>query len=232
MKNTILIQETDFNKIRQKIKSNPNKIIIFSSDNDELNRKVLEKLIISANKNNESNTKFICIRGGNVIGTNGSVLPLFKKQIQEKNEVTITDPTMTRYLMSTREAIGLIFEAVNYALGGEIFVMRMPSTTVSKIASIMIKLFGNNETKKRMIGVRPGEKIDEVLVSKNESPRTKIFDENYFVILPQYKLKELEKAYSNLQNIKHLEFTSKNARSLSDKEFISILKREDWLWKK
>lgn len=191
-----------------------------------------EKLIISANQNPESNTKFICIRGGNVIGTNGSVLPLFKKQIQEKNEITITDLNMTRYLMNTREAIGLIFEAVDHSLGGEIFVMRMPSTTVSKIASTMIKLFGDNKTKRKIIGVRPGEKIDEVLVSKNESPRTKIYNKNYFVILPQHNSKELDIVYSNLQNIEYLEFTSKNARSLSDREFINILKQENWLWKK
>lgn len=191
-----------------------------------------EKLIINANQNYQSQTKFVCIRGGNVMGTNGSVLPLFKKQILDKNEITITDPNMTRYLMSTREAIGLIFEAVEKSIGGEIFVMRMPATTVEKIASVMIDLFGNNQTKKTNIGVRPGEKLDEVLVSKNESPRTKVFNERYFVILPQYDSEILNKHYSEYKNIESKEFTSKNTNELQVDEFTEILKKESWLWKK
>lgn len=191
-----------------------------------------EKLIINANQNYDSETKFVCIRGGNVMGTNGSVLPLFKKQIIDKNEITVTDPSMTRYLMSTREAIGLIFEAVQKSLGGEIFVMRMPSTTVEKIAEVMIDLFGNEKTKKTIIGARPGEKLDEVLVSKNESPRTKIFNERYYVILPQFKSSELESQYSNFKNIDNNEFTSKNASELKNSDFSEILKKETWLWKK
>jgi FlaA1/EpsC-like NDP-sugar epimerase len=145
-----------------------------------------EKLIINANQNYISDTKFVCIRGGNVMGTNGSVLPLFKRQIKQKNKITITDPDMTRYLMSTREAISLIFQAVTNSIGGEIFVMRMPATKVCNIANVMIKLFGNKKTKQQIVGARPGEKMHEVLVSKNESPRTKIYNNKYYVILPQF----------------------------------------------
>src|SRR3990167_4185949 len=79
-----------------------------------------EKLIINANKL-ISNTKFICIRGGNVIGTTGSVIPLFKDQILRHNKITITDPDMTRFLMNTKEAIGLIFKEIQNNLGGETF---------------------------------------------------------------------------------------------------------------
>lgn len=187
-----------------------------------------EKLVINANQNYTHNTKFVCIRGGNVMGTNGSVLPLFKKQILYKNEVTITNPNMTRYLMSTREAIGLVFEAVINSEGGEIFVMRMPATKVANIANVMIKLFGNNDTNQKIIGVRSGEKIHEVLVSKNESPNTKIYNENYYVILPQYKSETLGKKYQSLNPIEFEEFNSKNARQLGDDEFIEILKKENW----
>lgn len=134
-----------------------------------------EKMIINANVNYNSSTKFVCIRGGNVIGTNGSVIPLFKHLIEEKNEITITDGSMTRFLMSTREAIGLIFQALEHAQGGEVFVMRMPATTVDIISDVMISLFGNTETQKKNIGIRPGEKQSEVLVSRNEAPTTKVF---------------------------------------------------------
>lgn len=189
-----------------------------------------EKMIINANENYVSDTKFVCIRGGNVMGTNGSVLPLFKRQIKESNCITITDLDMTRYLMSTREAIGLVFEAVLNSEGGEIFVMRMPATKVSNIASVMTKLFGNEETKQKVIGIRPGEKMHEVLVSKNEAPRTKIFNDKYYVILPQYSHPSLEGKYGKLEMIEFEEFNSNNAKKLSDEEFTSVLKKETWLW--
>lgn len=190
-----------------------------------------EKLMINANHNYISETKFVCIRGGNVMGTNGSVLPLFKKQIGEKNEITITDPNMTRYLMSTKEAIGLVFEAAINSQGGEIFVMRMPATKVENIANVMIGLFGNKNTKRTIIGARPGEKLHEVLVSKNESPRAKIYNEQYYVILPQFPPKNGNYAHKALPPIEYEEFNSNNARRLNDKEFIEVLKKEDWLWK-
>ncbi|MEK9155706.1 MAG: polysaccharide biosynthesis protein [Patescibacteria group bacterium] len=190
-----------------------------------------EKLMINANQNYISNTKFVCIRGGNVMGTNGSVLPLFKNQIISGNEITVTDPEMTRYLMSTKEAIGLVFEAVQNAVGGEIFVMRMPATKVENIANVMTSIFGNKKTKRRIIGVRPGEKFHEVLVSKNESPQTRVFSDKYYVILPQYNRPGLEKKYSSLKPIEFEEFNSNNARRLSDEEFTAILKKEDWLWR-
>lgn len=190
-----------------------------------------EKLIINANQNYISDTKFVCIRGGNVMGTNGSVLPLFKRQIKENNTITITDPEMTRYLMSTREAISLVFQAVLNSEGGEIFVMRMPATKVSNIAKVMTGLFGNKDTKQNVIGVRPGEKMHEVLVSKNEAPRTKIFNDQYYVILPQYSSLELEEKYGIMKPIEFDEFNSNNAKRLDDKEFISVLKNETWLWK-
>lgn len=190
-----------------------------------------EKLIINANQNYNSDTKFVCIRGGNVMGTNGSVLPLFKEQLLTNNEITITDPHMTRYLMSTREAIGLVFQAVANAAGGEVFVMRMPSTKVENIANVMIGLFGNSKSTKTVIGSRPGEKMHEVLVSKNEAPRTKIFNDQYYVILPQFKTNGLEVKYNSLKPIEHEEFSSLNARKLDDKEFVEILRKESWLWK-
>lgn len=190
-----------------------------------------EKLMINANQNYISNTKFICIRGGNVIGTNGSVIPLFKKQLLEQNEITVTDESMTRFLMSTREAIGLIFKAVEISAGGEIFVMRMPATTVKIIADVLMGMFGNEASKRRNIGVRPGEKMYEVLVSKNEVVRTKVFDEKYFVILPQFKNEDLEQQYKNYQALGLEEFNSNNTSQLNEVELDEILKKEEWLWR-
>ncbi len=188
-----------------------------------------EKMIINANQNYVSDTNFVCIRGGNVMGTNGSVLPLFREQLRLKNEVTITNENMTRFLMSTREAISLIFKAVLHAQGGEIFVMRMPATTVGNIADVFIQLFGNADSKRTVIGVRPGEKMHEVLVSKNESPRAKVFDQQYYVVLPQFASPELAERYKDFPSLDREEFNSSNAERLTNERFIQLLENEPWL---
>jgi len=193
-----------------------------------------EKLIINSNFNYArtiSNTKFICIRGGNVMGTNGSVIPLFKKQILEKNEITLTNPDMTRFLMSTSEAINLIFKAIENAEGGELFVMRMSAAKLPIIANTMIKLFGNSETKIKYIGSRPGEKLHEVLVSKNEIPNTRIFSDKHFVILPQTQSEKLKIKYDSFKKLDFTEFSSLNTHQFSEKELEGILQKESWLWK-
>lgn len=194
-----------------------------------------EKLMINANFNyNFRNSgrnfpSFICIRGGNVIGTNGSVIPLFKKQLREKNEITVTDPGMTRFLMSTKEAIGLVFKAVEQSQGGELFVMKMPAATVETIAKVMIRLFGNKKSRMKTIGIRPGEKRHEVLVSKNETPFAKTFSEKYFIVLPQIEDGVLRKRYSKKRAIGMEEFSSRNTYRLSMKELEEILRSERWL---
>ena len=193
-----------------------------------------EKLMINANTYynsvRSSKTKFICIRGGNVIGTNGSVIPLFKKQIREKNEITVTDGYMTRFLMTTRDAIGLIFTAFENSIGGELFVMRMPGATLTTIANTMVKLFGNDKTKITTIGLRPGEKRHEVLVSKNEAPFTKVFSPEYFLILPQTRDRSLYKEYIKYPEFKDIEFTSSSTKILSEIELEQTLRKEKWLF--
>lgn len=188
-----------------------------------------EKMMINANKLSGCQTKFVAIRGGNVIGTAGSVIPLFREQLAVKNEITVTDESMTRFLMSTSEAIGLVLEAVIKSLGGEIFVMRMPATRLGTLADVMIKMFGNEKTKVKKIGVRPGEKMHEVLISKEEVGRAKVFSKDYFVILPHYEDKKLERKYQIYQPLKLREFSSRNTKVLGKRELESVLAREEWL---
>lgn len=192
-----------------------------------------EKLMINANynyNNRKTGTRFICIRGGNVIGTNGSVIPLFKWQLQRDNKITITNPTMTRFLMSTREAIGLIFTAVEHSIGGELFVMKMPATNLQTIAEVLIKSFGNSKSAIKHIGVRPGEKIDEVLVSRNEVRAARELSKSYYVILPQINDPKLEKKYSRFPKLSLPEFSSRNTVQLSASDLTTVLKKEKWLW--
>ena len=187
-----------------------------------------EKLVTNAQHNYHGKTKFVCVRGGNVMGTNGSVLPLFKKQIENWNKVTVTDPDMTRFLMSTREAIHLIFEAISLAQGGETFVMRMPAIEVSKIVEAMIEKYGDINTKTEVIGARPGEKKHEILVSKTEIPHTYEISDHYFVIIPEIEHDRYSPLIEKGKLTELTEFSSQNARILTQDEFLAQLEVEDW----
>jgi len=225
------------NVVEAAIENNVSTVVDISTDKavDAFNlygmtKACAEKIVVNAGFNYVTDTKFICIRGGNVIGTNGSVIPLFKKQILEDNCVTLTNPEMTRYLMSTRQAIGLVFKALEMAQGGETLVMRMPATTVQTMADSMIDLLGNGDTKSKVIGARPGEKLDEVLISKNDSLNTLQIDGDYFVILPQNSPKATMDYYKKFPAMEPAEFNSRNATQLSQEDLKQILSKENWLF--
>lgn len=145
-----------------------------------------ERLSIQANCLT-SNTEFICIRGGNVLGTNGSVVPYIIEQIKTHKEVIITNSEMTRFFFTLSQAIKLLFQASEEGIGGETYVMNMPSFYIKDLVTILVDFYGNNDIKIKEIGSREGEKIHEVLISEQEVLRTKYVNDNYFVIYPQLK---------------------------------------------
>ena len=206
------------NLIRAAIENHVKKVIDVSSDKavDPLNlygmtKAVGEKLIIHANTLSDT-TKFLCIRGGNVLGSNGSVVPVFINMIKKHNKITITDKRMTRYFITLQEAIGLLFKASEESIGGETFVMKMPSFKIIDLGRALIDAHGNADTKIIEIGARPGEKLDEVLVSKYEAPQTFEFGGGYYLILPMLeKLRNLKEHYERL-NLKKVEFEEYNSR--------------------
>jgi FlaA1/EpsC-like NDP-sugar epimerase len=171
-----------------------------------MTKSVGEKLIIQANDLTDY-TKFVCIRGGNVMGSNGSVIPYFIEQIKAGGPITITDLEMTRFFLTLEEAISLLFKAAEDSIGGETFVMNMPACYIRDIADVLIDEYGAAEIKE--IGGRPGEKLDEMLISKHESPLSYCYDENYFVILPSKSSDALTEKYKDLKKFKHQEFSSK-----------------------
>lgn len=153
-----------------------------------------ERLIIQADK--LSSTRFVCVRGGNALGSNGSVVPYFIDQIKKNNKVTITSKEMTRYFLTLEEAIKLLFIAYESNNSGVLFVMKMPSCKILNLAEVLIEKYGNKETKIEEIGIRQGEKLDEVLVTEYESTNTYEYNQNYYVVsnrklsLPKVTFKE------------------------------------------
>ena len=173
------------NLIKAAINNKVKKVIDVSTDKavDALNlygmtKAVGERLIIQANLLSED-TKFVCIRAGNVLGSNGSVVPFFMDQIKNQKQITITHPEMTRYFITLPEAIGLLFKASQFSYGGEIFVMRMPSYRITDVAEVLIEDSKVPDVEIKEIGMRPGEKLDEVLVSEYEAQSTFKYDDTY-----------------------------------------------------
>lgn len=193
------------NLIRAAIENNIKKVIDVSTDKavDPINvygmtKAIGEKLIIHANTLTDK-TKFVCIRAGNVLGTNGSVVPFFIDQIKRFNEIKVTDPEMTRYFLTLKQAIGLLFKAIENSIGGETFVMKMPGYKIIDIAKIIGDEFGNKNYKLTITGKRPGEKLHEVLISKYEAENAFIYDNDYFVILPQIEVSGIKEYYNQLK---------------------------------
>lgn len=190
------------NVIESALERRVKKVIYISTDKAAnpsnfygMTKAIGEKLIVFADTLG-SHTSFVCVRGGNVLGTSESVIHTFKKQIREKNEIHITDLRMTRFFMTIEDAIELLFKATAESKGGEIFVMAMPACKIVEIAEVLIAASGKSDIPILEVGVRPGEKIDEILFSENERETTIVYDEEYFVILPANRSKKLEQAYA------------------------------------
>ena len=126
------------------------------------------------------NTRFVCVRYGNVLASRGSVIPLFHEQIRAGGPVTITTPEMTRFLLSLDEAVDIVFAALKEARSGETWVPRTRSALVTNIAMALID---GRKIEVKFFGIRPGEKIHEILVSEEEAFRT-VERERWLVIRP------------------------------------------------
>ena len=144
-----------------------------------MTKAVQERIIIAANILNPQ-TRFICVRYGNVLASRGSVVPLFHDQIRNGGPVTVTVPEMTRFLLALDQAVETTFAALAGARRGEIYVPNAPAATVINVARALI---GDRKIEIRITGIRPGEKLHEIMVSAEEANHT-IRRGNYFVILP------------------------------------------------
>ena len=144
-----------------------------------MTKAVMERILVEANVGNPE-TRFACVRYGNVIASRGSVVPLFVDQIAKGGPVTITLAEMTRFLLSLDRAVDTVFAAIADARPGETFVPRVPAARVVDVAAALI---GDQDIALTYTGIRPGEKVHEIMVSEEECHRT--FERNgYYVIAP------------------------------------------------
>ncbi len=182
-----------------------------------------EKLMISANEKTPS-TKFVCVRYGNVVGSRGSVIPFFKEKILKNEPLPVTDPTMTRFLLKLQGGVELIFHAIKEGKGGEVFVKKMPAAKIIDLAKAMGEgISGNKDYPIKIVGIRPGEKIHEILVSEEELKRSIELKDNYII----YNYGKIRESRLINKNIK--EYDSSNTQQLSKQDIIKLLKEDGWI---
>lgn len=211
LKHVILCEESPRDAIQTNIVGTQNVIdvaqargvrrVVFTSSDKAVNptnvmgtsKLMGERLITAANAHRRRGDPiFFSTRFGNVLGSRGSVIPLFRKQILAGGPVTLTDEAMTRFIMTLEEAVGLVLRSLALARGGEVFVTKMPIVRIRDLAEVLVaELSGRRGVdpgtiKIRVTGVKAGEKLYEELVSDEELRRTWEM-ENFFVVLPAFR---------------------------------------------
>jgi len=194
-----------------------------------------ERLISSANyyKGNRK-TVFTSIRFGNVMGSRGSVIPLFRRQIEKGGPVTVTDGNITRFMMTTQEAVRLVFLATRMARGGEVFTLKMPALRLGDLIEVMIEAlapkfgFEPSQIPIEQIGLRPGEKPYEEILTEADAKNA---CENDFMYItpPVIEQKEFLNYYPESRKIREQTYTSNDFPLLSKDEIRSLLEKEGLL---
>ncbi len=189
-----------------------------------------EKVMIAKSRVlNGTGTVFCGTRYGNVMGSRGSVIPLFIGQIKAGLPVTVTDPEMTRFMMTLDDAVDLVLHAFQKGANGDLFVQKSPAATIETLARALIEMYGS-KVKIKIIGTRHGEKIHETLVNREEM--VKAVDQDHFFRIPadtrdlNYN-KYFSEGQSRVSFIK--EYNSSNTRRLNVKETMQMLLRLDFI---
>lgn len=211
-KHVILCERSPFEAVQTNIQGVQNiiyaacecgvKKVIFTSSDKAVNPSSVmgtsklmgERLITAANSSGFSSEIpiFASTRFGNVLGSSGSVIPIFAQQIKNGGPVTLTDPGMSRFVMSIKDAVSLVIHSVAMAKGGEVFITKMPVINIKDLAEVMIEElapmhgFDPKHINLEIIGVKPGEKMYEELMSPEEIRRALELSQ-YFVVLPAFR---------------------------------------------
>jgi len=229
------------NVIYAALENNVERVIFTSSDKAVNPTNVMgtsklmgERLMTAANSNLRGDgPTFVSTRFGNVLGSRGSVIPVFREQIRRGGPVTLTDPGMTRFIMSIQQAVRLVIESGWLARGGEVFITKMPVIRIQDLAEVMIRelapQYGHDPeaVSIEIIGTKPGEKMYEELMNEEETRRV-IELERYFVVLPAFTCLYRNTEYDYPQMIARgveKPYNSSNESPLTQDELLDFLTR-------
>lgn len=227
------------NVITAAINNNVGKVILTSTDKTisptntyGATKLLAERLIVSANYyKGTSKTVFSAVRFGNVMGSRGSVIPLFKKQILENKEITVTDSNMTRFMMTLSQAVNLTLEACVRAQGGEIFVLKMPIINLKDLVDITIEEvskkynINSEQIKVKEIGLRPGEKLYEELMTCEESKNA--VELNNMFVIPSLYSNKFSGEYEGVPLAKEQRYSSHDQIPLTKQELKELILKEE-----
>ena len=227
------------NVIRASEKNNVKKVVVLSTDKAVypinamgMSKGLAEKVATSRHFSNlSSSTICNCTRYGNVMGSRGSVIPLFINQILKNEPITITDPNMTRFLMSLDDSVSLVMYAFENGSKGDLFIMKSPASTISDLVDGLGILF-NKKLDKKIIGIRHGEKMHETLVSSEEMLRAEDRGD-YFRLLPDERDLNYDKYFNKGKNVTGTSsiYDSSNTHLLNPDEIATKLSKLNFVKK-
>lgn len=195
--------------------------------------KAIEEKVAIAKSRMSGKTKICCTRYGNVMCSRGSVIPLWIDQIKAGNSITITEPTMTRFIMSLDEAVDLVLFAFENGQNGDLLIMKAPACTIQTQAEAVCELFGGNKNDIKVIGIRHGEKMHETLLTNEEC--AKAIDMGAFYRVPaDNRGLNYDKYFKEGNEHRNIltEFTSNNTRILSVEETKETIGKLDYIKKR
>ena len=225
------------NVLEAAIENNVKKVICLSTDKAVypinamgMSKALMEKLAVSKARTPKNNETVICVtRYGNVMCSRGSVIPLFINQINNGIELTVTDPDMTRFMMSLDDAIDLVLFAFNEAKGGELFIQKSPACTIADLATVVNEMFGG-EKQPRIIGTRHGEKVYESLLTREEMSKSVDLSGYYMVPIDARDLNYTNYFTSGVETKPQAEdYTSHNTHRLNRDELRELLLSIDYI---
>ncbi|WP_333873147.1 polysaccharide biosynthesis protein [Methylobacter sp.] len=195
-----------------------------------ISKAMAEKLLVAkARMQREGETVFCATRYGNVMASRGSVIPLFISQLKEGKPLTVTDPNMTRFLMSLEDSVNLVLYAYEHGQQGDIFVQKSPASTVADLAQALIEIFDGKEAP-RIIGTRHGEKLFESLISREEMARAEDKGSYYRIPADNRDLNYAKYFSDGEERISGLDdYTSHNTERLNVEQVKSLLRSLDFI---
>ena len=227
------------NLLNSAVENKVKKVIVLSTDKAVypinamgMSKALLEKVMVAASRNvNEDETVLCGTRYGNVMASRGSVIPLFVQQIAEGSPLTVTDPNMTRFMMSLEDAIDLVLYAFNNAKPGDIFVQKAPAATIQELAEALKDIF-NAGNEVRVIGTRHGEKLYETLLTREEMSIAEDLGDYYKIPADNREL-NYDKYIScgNSRTAGLSDYNSHNTRRLTSDELKKLLLGLDYIQK-